>query len=242
MKFAAICIVILIAGYLLGGWGPNAELKKMRDELSTVRAQLTTRSTAKQSAIQGIKQILDIPAVPEKRWRRPEEEIDATATNAVADTEIQASTADERRTRRRRGGFWRQNRDKPFKEQIEKAADMWNVRSELARDSFVTNADLNEPQAIQFDVLIKAMNIRIEAGIRELVELIKDEGISGEEAGIRIINDITAAMVITYEALNHDMPKKWRENAGEKFNLSSLIDPRVALPLADVEDQLDFQR
>ncbi len=46
-------------------------------------------------------------------------------------------------------------------------------------------------------------------------------------------------MAATYDELDSAMPPNWRQDAGEEFSVTDFIDPSVALPLVDIEDELD---
>lgn len=233
MKTAAIAVVMLLAGYLLGGWGPNGDLVRMQDELDQARAELKKKGSSGRSALKGVSHILDIPDESDVR-AEPQEPGEAAAEEIpeVKVVEAEPEPASTNRPHRDRGSM---------KEHLDKAANAWAVRSELARNSFVEQVELDEERAMRFDVLVEAMNIRIGTTIEKFVgQVQEDDRIAGEEFGVRLMNEITETMVLTYDEMDRNLPEGWRGKAGEKFSLSSLIDPDVAMPLVELEGRMDF--
>jgi hypothetical protein len=55
------------------------------------------------------------------------------------------------------------------------------------------------------------------------------------ETGIKIMNDLSSSLVLTYNDLDRTMPGGWRTNAGPKFQVFDFINPDVAKPLTEVE-------
>jgi hypothetical protein len=126
-------------------------------------------------------------------------------------------------------------------ERMEEAIELWTIRSELARNTFLTNTGVNEEEVVRFDVLVEAMNLRIETSIAEWADLLRSEQVMPPEAAARMMNDISGAIVLTYDEMDRAMPPAWREDAGPKFQLFDFIDPRVATPLMGMEDQFNFE-
>lgn len=122
---------------------------------------------------------------------------------------------------------------------IERAAKFWNARAAIARNSFITNARLDSRQAEKFDTLVAAMNLRLETGISNWVQGVKAKGQAGTEDGVRLMSELSAAVVTTYDEMDRIMPADWRKQAGEKFELVNFVDPAVAMPLMDVEGILN---
>lgn len=244
MKVFCLVLVFLFAGYLLGGWKPGAELKRTQDELETIRKELKDRAKRGRSPIQGVTRMLEIPdadykAKPNKQ--KQDEEGEGVEVEGAASNQVAKAKGDRPRPFRpfRRRG--EKDDGKTFEERIELAVDAWSLRSELAKEAFVEKSEFNDEESLQFNTLMSAMNLRIEGAITEWADRIENDGIQGEEIGIRIMSDITAAMALTYDEMDRTLPEGWRENSGDSFKLSSQIDPRVALPLAGVEDKLNFR-
>ncbi len=122
---------------------------------------------------------------------------------------------------------------------IDNAVELWKLRVDVARSTFVSNAQLNDEQELEFDVLVEAMNLRIGDTIDNFAEQLRDAEEVQMEAGVRIMNEITETIVMTYDELDKSLPAKWRESSGERFSLIDFVDPEVARPLTDVQDKLD---
>ena len=128
-----------------------------------------------------------------------------------------------------------------FEDNIDKAVELWRVRSDLARGAFLNQVEASEEETLRFDVVMEAMNVRLESTIQRWAEILGEETVPHQEAGIRMMNEITEALTITYDELDRNLAEGWKTNVNETFELTDFIDPSVALPLADVEDKLDFE-
>jgi hypothetical protein len=115
------------------------------------------------------------------------------------------------------------------------------MRSDIAREGFLDKISASKDQEVRFDVLMNAMNVRIEHAIGQWAEVFEQEEMPPHEAAIRMMNDVTGSLVITYDELDRSMPRGWRRDAGDSFELIDFIDPYVASPLVGLEDKLDFE-
>lgn len=237
MKIFAIMVVGLLAGFLVGGLSPQAKLKAVKAELESVKTQLKEQRLGRGSAMGGVTRMLDIPEAEEaslksRKNRAEVEEKDGEQAGADTNVTPDSVEAEDSKKNDREG--------RSLRNRIEVAAEAWGVRSALARDNFIDQNDLREEQALRFDVLIEAMNIRIKQSVNNLVVSIKAGEVYGEEAGVRVMNEVSDAMVITYDELDRNMPEGWRESSENDFSLTTLIDPEVAMPLTEVEDRVTF--
>jgi len=126
-----------------------------------------------------------------------------------------------------------------FKEQLEAATKLWDVRANLARNSFLENLNASPDEATRFDVLIEAMNLRLDTHIREWVDGVSEQGVVRAEDGARLIHHLSGAVVITYDEMDRSLPVDWREATDAEFKLFDFIDPSVAEPLVDVEHLME---
>jgi hypothetical protein len=127
-----------------------------------------------------------------------------------------------------------------MRRRIEEAARLWEIRAELARDGFLSSIGADEEQSLRFDVLMEAMNIRLEHAIESWAQVLVAGEMPVREVGVRMMNEISEALVITYDEMDRGMPSTWKQNAGPEFQLIDYIDPTVALPLSGVADRLEF--
>ncbi len=124
-------------------------------------------------------------------------------------------------------------------DEIDRAVELWQMRVNVARSTFVSNTRLSETQAMQFDTLVQSMNIRIGETIDNFAANLQDAEEVQMEAGIRLMNAITDSVVLTYDEMDEALQEDWRRESGKEFNLMDFIDPEVGRPLINVQDKLD---
>jgi hypothetical protein len=123
-----------------------------------------------------------------------------------------------------------------LRKQLETAGAVWKARSDLARTGFISNVADTDDQAIQFDVSMAAMNLRMSNSVRTWVESVRQKQEVNSEDGIKIMNDLSGALVQAYNDLDRAMPADWRTKAGSKFEVVDFINPDVVMPLTEIED------
>lgn len=234
-KTLAIALAALLVGLVIGNSNMKADLRHARDEIASLKKDLAKRGGGS-TGMSGITSMLRIPEpVKEesgaRRWHGRKAQ-----TNVVAKLEPATSPSNTVVTE------VRTNRAVSMQDQLKTATDLWKTRCELARNSFISNVATSDEQAIQFDVAMAAMNLRLSNSIRTWVEYVKTETNMSPEAGIKILNDLSGDLVWAYKDLDRSMPQNWRAQAGEKFGVFDFIDPAVAQPLLEVEDRLKAPR
>lgn len=241
MKTAVLVIVALLAGMVLGSWSVKVDLRRATEEAATLKKDLSRRAASPDGRITGIASMLKLSngatAPREKGDGTPAGgESQATNLTAAAASSNTAAMAHSERTALRKH-LHEHNRPEAgtLRRQLETAASAWQVRSDLARSGFLSNVAQNDQQSIQFDVTMAAMNIRLSNSVRTWVEYVKQEQRVDSEAGIRIMNDLSAALVQAYNDLDRTMPADWRAKAGPEFEVVSFIDPQAIMPLTEVE-------
>ena len=176
MKTVGVALLMLLAGYLLGGWGPSGQLLEAEKQLAEARDKLAAKSGRGRTVLSGVSQMLDFPDDLSEVSREGggQEEV------ALVDPDVpeQVSPVEPG------DGEEVAATNETFRNQIDTAVDAWAIRSEIARNGFVEQAALDETQAIRFDVLVEAMNIRIGATIEQFVEQYRDvDQVMAEEFG-----------------------------------------------------------
>ena len=232
MKFGTLCLIAgaLLAGLVLGRSGPQADLRKARQELEELR-----RARPAPTALAGISQIMPMPdesASRRPRHRTPPPPSDDVAAEAPAPSPGLDTNAPPIAAVFEGGSS---TNEPSFEDRIKEASELWRMRVALARNSFIQNTHLNEEQKMRFDVLMEAMNLRLASTIENWVRQLGPEPELGPEVGLRMLHELSGAMVVTYDELDRNLPSGWRDQAGDKFELMNFIDPDVALPLADLE-------
>ncbi len=241
MRTLVVAAIALLAGLLIGAWPYRNDLRAARDEVSRLKSDLAKKERAR-SNIEGITRLL---AIPDRETvdvaRTTTEPVSAPQSGpdgrTVSNTPSGFSSAQVRRHR------WEERRPDPedFRAHIKQAADLWKTRVALARESFASRVPTNEAQAVRFDVLMEAMNIRLGTTIEKWVDAIKTQEVFTAETGVRMMNELTDAIVVTYDELDRNMPPDWREKAGPEFQLLDFIDPEVAIPLAEIAPKFEGQ-
>ena len=247
MKAYILLPFVLLAGLVVGGLGPKAELARTKEELQTAN-ELLSKNGGGASGLGDVTKLLGIDR-SSRDVREEPQTVDGIAheeeteqgpdadPDAVADTaDSEVNDADEAVVDQEDGD---EEVDREFGGDIDRAVELLQVRVDIARSTFVANARLNDSQAVKFDTLLDAMNVRIGTKIDTFAAEIEDAESVQPEAGIRLVNDVTEAMVLTYDEMDNSMPKEWRRRAGEKFNMANFIDPEVARPLVGLEGKMD---
>jgi hypothetical protein len=232
MKTFGWAMAALLAGLVIGSWSLKADLRKAREQVRKLQDQVN-RSGRKSPRVDGIVSMLNIPDAARQ----------ATSENRSR-TGHSGSTTNGANHRNARPPWERHRRDPgspgddtppSLKEQIDRAKDLWRVRSDLARDGFLTSVPETAEQKNQFDVLMAAMNLRLSNSIRTWVDVIKDEDTMSPEAGVKMMNDLSGAIVQVYDDLDRSMPADWREKTDHSFQPIDFVNPDVATPLMEIE-------
>lgn len=247
MKPGMLIPVALLLGLVVGAWGPRSQLKHARSEVKRLEGLLKDQGGAARAVrLDGITRMLRIPEAekggdassgdapadgpPEGTGQAATDSVDVAEQRTAADNEV---AGDEGRSGE--GGGQRD-----LSQRIDEAVELWKLRSDIARSTFISNTGLSPEEAAQFDVVVEAMNMRLGERIDAWSEQLKQEEFEmTEETGVRMMSELSNVMVLTYDEMNRKMPEDWRRNAGNEFNLTDMIDPSVATPLIDVEGKLE---
>lgn len=242
MRYLAVVVLGVLLGYALGGWTPRADMRRLKSQVREMERE-GRRKGVGDASLAGITRMLNVPAVGEVRSAGPQspppgpEGEDAAAVDASV-TNDAPSAMPEDPDAPRMPERW----DEMTPEQrMEEAVELWRLRSDLARNSFLSNTGADEAETVRFDVLVEAMNVRIETSMTEWADLLVSEEIAPPEAAVRMMHDISGAIALTYDEFDRNMPETWRDHAGGEFQMFDLIDPRVATPLMGLEDKFDFE-
>jgi hypothetical protein len=220
----------LLLGFVLGGWAPRMEVRKLEGELKLARTREGPRAGAP-TTLGALTQVIPL----DRRTEAPPPATNAapsTATNAVTNAAPSEAAGSSTNAPPRPS---REN----MRERIDQAMEAWRVRSDIARNTFVANAALDPEEQRQFDVLTAAMNLRLQTTIEQFANGLRSGEKMTPEAGARLVNDLSGALVLTYNEMDRKFTPRWRASAGDRFDLADMIDPKVAEPLVGLDDQLD---
>ena len=229
-------IIALLAGLVLGRLGPQADLRRLRADLEEARKGGGDRkAVAAGAAMQGVRSMLNVSAQDleqARAARRNRSQLTNEAAAVTGATETAVASTNRPGPRGPPGA----RRDRAaVSNEIEKLKEAWSMRADLARTSFIKRAKLDERQATDFAVLMEAMNYRLGATVDKWVEAARTQGKLTPESGVRMMNDLSQALVVTYDEMDRKLPETWRENAGDNFELVRFVDPEVLTPLQDLE-------
>lgn len=225
----------LILGMALGSWPARHQRSRNEREIMELRQQLRQRQRQPGT----LTQLAQFMRPPEQSpLLEPARSATTNGTAAPTSTEAGRSSSTNRIRRRvplaeLRG---RPGDERTLRERLDEAIEAWRIRSEVARNNFVTRAGLTPDQAAQFDVLIQAMNLRMREHFDQFVATVQAGEPITPEAGARMIRALSDAVVLTYDEMDHKLPG-WRQSA-PGLDLGDLIDPSVAEPLLSIETRL----
>lgn len=237
MKQGISIVLAVLVGLLLGSWGPRNDLRKAKEEIEDLNRRLS-KGWTQGGEVEGVRQMLRIPGNEAVKRRVAERAKRATAVTSKAPVVAGETTPNPVASQVVAQTVSATNDEVDLVwdgEDIEKAAKFWNARASLARNSFVSNLKLDAKQADRFDTVVLAMNLRLETGISNWVQGVKAKGEANTEDGVRLMNELSSAVVVTYDEMDRSMPPDWRKQAGEQFELINFVDPAVAMPLMDID-------
>lgn len=233
MKALAWIPVALLLGLALGAWPAKHEMRTLREETERLRKEAKTRS----SGAGTLGQLTQIMRIPDPAPSSKPAAAKAAVTNAAAAADGDSTN----RPPRRRPPFAevrpRPGDDRSMRERIDAGMEAWRVRSDIARNNFIANTGLDTAQAAQFDVLTQAMNLRLKDRLAKFAEEAKKGKKITPESGARILNDLSGAVVMTYDEMDRTLPE-WRKDGAGRFDMADFIDPSVAEPLIDIEGEI----
>ncbi len=230
MKHALWWPFILLAGMALGSWPGRREADRLRRELEEMRVQVR-RQRQEMGTLGQLTRMMRIP----EPTARAEPPTGPSSAQNPPETPVTNRPARRRLPLAELRG--RPGDERSLKERIEEAAETWRIRSEVARNNFVARAGFTAEEAAQFDVLVQAMNLRLRHQIEAFAEAVRAGEPVTPERGARLIRDLSAAVVLTYDEMDRTIPR-WRSSETASLDLGQFIDPSVAEPLVGLEDVL----
>ena len=106
-------------------------------------------------------------------------------------------------------------------------AERRQERMAAARTNLLAKAELSEAEAVRFDVLMTSLNLRLKQQADRWREELESGALSRAEVRARAMNEISSAMVLTYDEMDRNLPAGWRDAAGPDFNLMTFVEPEV---------------
>ena len=245
MKALGFCALALIVGYLLGGWAPRTDIYALERRIENLNQRLSNRAFDGNPSIDGITRMLNVPEA-EAAAATAEAEVEEDDSDGATPPDTGEAVPAEEETNPAAAPLEEEEAEgeertpESFEKRLEQAAELWGIRSDVAREGFLQRINANDEQTVRFDVLVEAMNVRIETTIAKWAEVLQEESMPPREAAVRMMNDVTGALVLTYDEMNRSMPVGWDRDAGRDFQLVDFVDPYVATPLIGLENKLQF--
>ncbi|WP_372807234.1 hypothetical protein [Pontiella sp.] len=214
MKSLATLLICFVVAFFLGRWTPHYDLQQAQRQIKALKEKTAQREPGSGTPVTGM---LGIGKVNERRR--------SGARNPGGTNAPPAQVANKRRP-------------VSGEERLDQAIELWNVRTRLARASFIERMGAGEEEINDFDVLMAALNLRAEATISNWVARIEQQEQITSEDGIRMVSELLDWVVLTYDEMDRKLPANWREGVGDEFRLIEMIDPQVAAPLLRIEGRL----
>jgi hypothetical protein len=240
LKHLAWIPVAFLFGLLIGSWAPRGDLRKARRALVEAR-RATGGERSGSGQFESVSRFLRIPQgreAPAGQAGPPSGSAPVPPVGADPGVEVEDGSAGEDPAAEDRDQLLDRFGRDDLQSRIDQATELWQMRADMARAAFVANTELDEAQAAQFDVLVASMNMRLRERLEAWAGELREADQAGPETGMRMINELTDTMVLTYDELDRTMPQDWRDRSGGSVDLTDFIDPSVATPLIGVESRL----
>jgi hypothetical protein len=236
-RVLTVGVLCLLCGLLIGRMAPQADLLRVRTQLAEAKAGPGKRS-ASESAVLGVRSMLNVSDQDVEKTRRIKRARELMSNEVErADTLIVASGTNDLSSTN--AAVVIRNDSSSLSNNIANLKKGWEMRTELARNNFIKKTELDTNTVTRFDVVIEAMNLRLGAAVDAWSVKLLEQGAVNEESGVRMMNELSEIMVLTYDEMDRSMPEGWREKIGPKFDLVRFVDPEVLTPLQDLEDLED---
>jgi len=225
-RLILVALLALAAGVYAGLVIPQGEIRKLEAKVRDLETKIRERGGSSQMAMAGVESMLQIRSSPDQEPERPRGRVTIGSDADPIEVSVATQSVVQAEARPARS----------ISNQIDQVREVWDTRRQIARGNFVERANLNPDQATQFDVLIEAMNLRLGSTVDKWAAEIRAREAFTPESGIRMMNEMSAALVLTYDEMDRSMPEGWREQAGPKFELVRFVDPEILTPLENIED------
>jgi hypothetical protein len=237
MKSLLFIPFALFLGLIVGSWSPRGEIASLKEDLASTRELLKNQPDQKRSFSE-VTSLLGIerPESSDRKETKTKEDVATSEDMDATDEAVAVEFADTNAVEN--AGAPPERTQEDMDDAIDKAVELWRMRVDIARSTFVSNTGMNDQQAMQFDQMVDNMNLKIGETIDLFAENLDGAVEVQMEAGIRVMNEITESIVEAYDEIDKTLPEGWRRNTGEDFSLLNFIDPEVGRPLVGLEDQL----
>ena len=228
-----------LAGFLVGTWGPRADLRALK-ELGE-----NERKTAAEQKPDGFDTFARMAKIPETarhpRRRRPsraESRRSAIAVTNAPKEEVSAAARESTNAVARSDTPKTRRAPEDLAARIDEAQELWATRVDMARAQWKAKLNLSGEAEKAFDDALQEMNEKLYASVTALAERLASAEKMTPELGFRLVGDTTAIMAETYDRIGAAVPQGRRAEVSE-MQMVDFIDPAVAEPLIGVQDKLE---
>ena len=230
MKTWHLLPFVMVLGVMVGRWLPREELRTSKGGGQPVEAP-----PQRNDSFNNLTRMVQIPDRASRPPRRP-----PPAVEESAGAEAEGAPPAEESPRERRRREWRERRQdfapEDLRARIDEAKDLWATRVEMARAQAFDRLDLTAAGEAVFDDAVNRMNESFLSTLQALADELGRGADMTPELGARVVSELSAAMVETYDGLMEALPP---EKHGEisTMQFTDFIDPGVIEPLVDVQDK-----
>ena len=232
-----------LAGFIVGTWGPRADLRALRELTRDEKRADAERTPDGFGTFARMAKIPEAAKHPRRRRpprvtaRRPVIAVTNAPKAAVAaPAPVAAGAAPEGTNAVARVSARRSPDD--LGARIEEAQELWATRVDLARAQWKSKLGLSGEAERAFDDALQEMNEKLYASVETLAARLASEEKMTPELGFRLVSDTTAIMAETYDRIGANVAPDRRGEVSE-MQMVDFIDPAVAEPLVDVQDKLE---
>ena len=216
VRLVFVVVVALLTGIVLGRLGSQDELQRMEGRLAGLQKELSglRRASHPPPAAASRAAPRSLEREGSFRVRRSRMAADASTNGAVTASGETARPA--------------------MADHAARMREAWLQRQATARSNFLESAELDAQQTADFDTTIDAMNIRLGETVDKWAARFRDGESLPAENGLRMMSELSQAMILVYDDLDRRMPSDWRQKAGARFAPMTFVDPEVMTPLQGV--------
>ena len=239
MKTWYLLPFVMVLGVMVGRYLPKEELRTSKP------APKPVGQSARNDSLNSLTRMIQIPDRASRPRRAPPPQDVAVAAEddgVVSDAPAEESFR-ERRDRRRREWLEREQfSPEDLRARIDEAKDLWATRVEIARMQALDKLGLAEVEhQAFFDDAINHMNESFMFTLQALADQLRGGADLTPELGARVVSELSATMVATYDDLMQSLPPERHGDVGG-MELTDFIDPGVIEPLIDVQDKFQNLR
>lgn len=245
MKSALFIPFALLLGLVIGGWAPKEELRAAKREVADLTARQAEAGSGRR--MDPFASFVKIPERAKAPKAKPEAKASLTVSLGKADP-TQAAVSVEKAVTPSTGTVANALEPAPQTEEplkpedlrarIDEAKELWKTRVNIARAQWLDRLKLSPEDTAKFDDALNTMNVNLYEAMQNFADVLAAGDTLSPETGVRAFNEMTSALVQTYDELDAFLPEAQRGEAS-KIELTDFIDPGVAEPLIAVQDKLE---